>query len=129
MGHLHDKRQKVSAQIYTVTNSVKLVETNASVCKENVKKCETALDQWALTAKEEDKKLGGLTSGISLLSGLTQNLVSRFNTSSNSNADDKFSDPFHNGREEWKLVSRGTASTISSIHARHGNSSGGRGRL
>ncbi|GFS09273.1 hypothetical protein ElyMa_001294600 [Elysia marginata] len=115
MGHLQDEIQNISTQINTAINSVKSVEANVSIINRNVNKLETAIDQWALTAKKEDKKLGGLTSGISLLSGLTQNLVSRFNFFSNSYAGgalvpvEKFSDPFHTGKKEWKLVFRGTA--------------------
>ncbi|GFR75664.1 hypothetical protein ElyMa_000461100 [Elysia marginata] len=115
MRHSFGERENISAQLTSIEDSVKSLESNFSLNHENVNRLEKASDRLALAVAETDNKVSALSSGVSTLSGLTHNLVSRFNTFSNSYAGgalvpvEEFSDAFQIGKREWKLVFRGTA--------------------
>ena len=105
----------ISDQLNTLIRSIGSMEDNVAKCEDNFVKLQALVDQRTLAASVEDAKFSQLVTSVSSLSDLTQNLVSQVSTFRKSYAGgalmpvEEFSDPLNTGRNEWRLIFRGTA--------------------
>ncbi|GFO46694.1 hypothetical protein PoB_007319900 [Plakobranchus ocellatus] len=110
-----DAGERLFEQLATVVSTVQSLEENMTCFKDQVHQPEIKACQSALTVSAENTKLPQLVSSVASLTDLTQHLVTRVQTFSNSYAGgtlvpvDEFSDPLGSGKKEWRLVFRGTA--------------------
>ncbi|GFO46697.1 collagen alpha-4(vi) chain [Plakobranchus ocellatus] len=110
-----DTGERLFQQLATVVSTVQSIEKNISCPGDQRDQAKVDAGQSALTLSAENTKLSQLVTSVASLNDLTQHLVTRVQTFSNSYAGgtlvpvDEFSDPLGSGKKEWRLVFRGTA--------------------
>ncbi|GFO01537.1 hypothetical protein PoB_002804200 [Plakobranchus ocellatus] len=113
--NIKDTGDRLFEQLATVISTVQSLEKNFTCSGHQIHQTDVGADQSALTVSAENTKLSQLVTSVASLTDLTQNLLTRVQTFSNSYAGgtlvpvDEFSDPLGSGKKEWRLVFRGTA--------------------
>ncbi|GFO46709.1 collagen alpha-4(vi) chain [Plakobranchus ocellatus] len=110
-----DNGERHFEQLATTVSKVQSTEKNISCSGVQIHQTEVGAGQSALSVSAENTKLSQLVTNVASLTDLTQHLVTRVQTFSNSYAGgtlvpvNEFSDPLGSGKKEWRLVFRGTA--------------------
>ena len=93
---------------------MQLIERRLSNFDNHLQNLKTVTNQCAIATSGEQDRLANLFSSFTSLSGLTQDLLLRFNTLSTGYAGgalvpvEEYFDPLGTGRKEWRLAFRGT---------------------